>query len=202
MSPPALFPADWIRTADEAADDLELAVLLVNSLDQLSDPADRLTTIDWFIAVLAATGHAEQSAALRPDDVPALRVLREGLQATFTAGTAEAAAAALNPLLLAAHAIPVLVAGPDDDAALAVAPDAAGAAALAARLPAAVAGFIAQQGLRRLGSCAARPCACVYVDRSRAANRRYCCDQCNDRAAASAYRKRQSLPYMIPTPRA
>jgi len=28
MSPPALFPADWIRAADEAAEDLELAVLL------------------------------------------------------------------------------------------------------------------------------------------------------------------------------
>jgi predicted RNA-binding Zn ribbon-like protein len=202
MSPPALFPADWIRAADEAAEDLELAVLLVNSLDQLSDPADRLTGIDWFAAVLAATGHAGQAEALRPADVPALRVLREGLQATFTADTTAAAAAALNPLLLAARAIPVLVAGPDDAAGLAVAPDADGAAALAARLPAAVAGFIAQHGLRRLGSCAARPCTCVYVDRSRAANRRYCCDQCNDRAAASAYRKRQSMPYLISPPRA
>ena len=203
MPPSALFPADWIRPADGApADDLELAVLLVNSLDQLADPPDRLTAIDWFAAVLAATGHGEQAVALRPADVPALRALRAGLQATFTAGTGAAAAAALNPLLLAAGAIPVLVAGADGTACLEVAPGAAGAAALSARLPAAVAGFIARHGLRRLGSCAAQPCACVYVDRSRAANRRYCCDQCNDRAAASAYRRRQSLPHQIPPARA
>jgi predicted RNA-binding Zn ribbon-like protein len=202
MTSPVLFPADWIRPADGApADDLELAVLLVNSLDHLAVPADRLTSIDWYAAVLSATGHAGLAEALRPADVPALRVLRDGLQATFTADRAGAAAAALNPLLLAAGAIPVLVAGPGDDVGLAVAPGAAGAQALAARLPAAVAAFIARHGLRRLGSCAAGPCACVYVDRSRAASRRYCCDQCNDRAAASAYRRRQSLPHQIPPPR-
>jgi predicted RNA-binding Zn ribbon-like protein len=199
MPAPALFPADWIRAADGApADDLALAVLLVNSLDQLADPPDRLTSVDWYAAVLNATGHPGQAAALRPADVPGLAVLRDGLRATFTADTAEAAAAALNPLLLSAGAIPVLVAGPGGSAGLAVAPSAAGAEALAARLPAAVAGFIARYGLRRLGSCAARPCACVFVDRTRAANRRYCCDLCNDRAAASAYRRRQSLPHQIP----
>jgi predicted RNA-binding Zn ribbon-like protein len=203
MAAPALFPADWIRPADGTpADDLALAVLLVNSLDQLADPPDRLTTVDWYAAVLAATGHPRQAAALRPADVPGLRGLRDGLRATFTAGTAGAAAAALNPLLLAAAAIPVLIAGPGDSAGLAVAPGAAGAAALAARLPAALAAFIARHGLRRLGSCAAGPCACVFVDRTRAGNRRYCRDLCNDRAAASAYRRRQSLPHQIPPPRA
>jgi predicted RNA-binding Zn ribbon-like protein len=202
MPAPALFPADWIRPADGTpADDLALAVLLVNSMDHLADPPDRLTTIDWYAAVLAATGHAGQAAALRPADVPRLRVLRDGLRAAFTAGTAAAAAAALNPLLLAAAAIPVLTAGPGDEAGLAVAPGAAGAGALAARLPAALAAFIAGYGLRRLGACAAGPCACVFVDRTRAANRRYCCDQCNDRAAASAYRRRQSLPHQILPPR-
>jgi predicted RNA-binding Zn ribbon-like protein len=199
MPAPALFPADWIRPADGApADDLALAVLLVNSLDHTADPPDRLTSIDWFRKVLQATGHPRQAAAVGPADVAALRVLRDGLRATFTAGSAEAAAAALNPLLLAALAIPVLVAVPGGAAGLAVAPGTAGAAALAARLPAAVAAFIARHGLRRLGSCAARPCACVFVDRTRAANRRYCRDLCNDRAAASAYRRRQSLPHQIP----
>src|SRR5215470_19817846 len=36
------------------------------------------------------------------------------------------------------------------------------------------------------------PWDCVYVDRSRARTRRYCCDQCNDRAAAAAYRRRHT----------
>jgi predicted RNA-binding Zn ribbon-like protein len=66
-----------------------------------------------------------------------------------------------------------------------------GLPALAARLPAALAAHVARHGLTRLGSCAAHPCACVYVDRTRAGRRRYCCDLCNDRAAA-AYRNRHS----------
>jgi predicted RNA-binding Zn ribbon-like protein len=204
MPAPALFPADWVPPADGdgPADDLALAVLLVNSLDHLADPPDRLASIGWYAAVLRATGHGGHAAALRPADLPRLRILRDGLRATFLADTAEAAAAALNPLLLTAGAIPVLVAGPGGSAGLAVAPGAAGALALAARLPGAVAGFIARHGLRRLGSCAARPCACVFVDRTRAASRRYCCDLCNDRAAASAYRRRQSLPHQVPPPRA
>jgi predicted RNA-binding Zn ribbon-like protein len=199
MPAPALFPADWIRPADGGpADDLTLAVLLVNSLDDMADPPDRLTGIDWYAAVLRETGHPGQAAALRPADVPGLVALRTGLRAAFTADTAEAAAAALNPLLLSAGAIPVLVPAADGTPGLAVAPGETGAGALSARLPAAVAGFIARHGLRRLGSCAARPCACVFVDRTRAGNRRFCCDQCNDRAAASAYRRRQSLPHQIP----
>ena len=64
MPAPALFPADWIRPADGApADDLALAVLLVNSLDHTADPPDRLTSIDWFRKVLQATGHPRQAAA-------------------------------------------------------------------------------------------------------------------------------------------
>jgi len=44
----------------------------------------------------------------------------------------------------------------------------------------------------RMGVCQAAPCNCVYIDRSRARTRRYCCDQCNDRASIAAYRRRQS----------
>ena len=38
----------------------------------------------------------------------------------------------------------------------------------------------------RPGVCHAGPCRCVYADR-RARSSRYCCGQCNDRAAAAAY---------------
>jgi predicted RNA-binding Zn ribbon-like protein len=188
-----LFPAGWLRAAGGApADDLELAVLLVNSYDELADPPDRLTTIDWYAAVLRAVGHAEHAAALGPGDLGILRALRCGLRAAFTAATAEAAAQALNPLLLTAAAVPVLVLEPDGRTRLGVAPGVTGLPALAARLPTALAGHIARHGLTRLGWCAAHPCACVYVDRTRAGNRRYCCDLCNDRAAAAAYRNRHS----------
>ena len=187
----SLFPPGWLRTADGApADDLELAVLLVNSHDELADPPDRLATIDWYAAVLRAVGHPEHAAALRPGDIAALRALRAALRAAFTAATPEAAAQVLNPLLLTAAAVPVLVPEPGGRARLGVAPGVTGVPALAARLPTALAAHIARRGLTRLGSCAAHPCACVYVDRTRAGTRRYCCDLCNDRAAAAAYRNR------------
>jgi predicted RNA-binding Zn ribbon-like protein len=187
------FPQGWLRTADGTpADDMELAVLLVNSRDEIADPPDRLATIDWYAAALRAVGHPEHAAALRPGDVAALRALRAALRATFTAASLEAAASVLNPLLLTTAAIPVLVPGPGGSARLAVAPGVTGVPALAARLPTALAAHIARHGLTRLGSCAAHPCSCVYVDRTRARIRRYCCDPCNDRAAAAAYRNRRS----------
>jgi predicted RNA-binding Zn ribbon-like protein len=188
-----LFPPGWLHTADsEPADDMDLAILLVNSYDELADPPDRLATIDWYAAVLRAVGHPEHAIALGPGDLGLLRALRGGLHAAFTAATPQAAALALNPLLLTAAAVPVLVPGPDGCARLSVAPGATGLPALAARLPAALAAHIARYGLTRMGSCAANPCACVYVDRTRAGNRCYCCDLCNDRAAAAAYRNRHS----------
>jgi len=186
-----LFPPGWLRTtSSEPADDLELAVLLVNSHDELADPPDRLATLDWYAAVLRAVGHPEHANALGPGDLGVLRALRAGLRAAFTAASPEAAALALNPLLLMAAAVPVLVPGPDSHVQLRVAPSAIGLPALAARLPTALAAHMARYGLTRLGSCAAHPCACVYVDRTRAGHRRYCCDLCNDRAAATAYRNR------------
>jgi predicted RNA-binding Zn ribbon-like protein len=55
----------------------------------------------------------------------------------------------------------------------------------------ALARAVAVGGTQRVGTCAAPPCRCVYIDRTRAARQRYCCDVCNDRAAATAYRARQ-----------
>jgi predicted RNA-binding Zn ribbon-like protein len=186
-----LYPPDWVRAADGApATDLELAVLLVNSLDALAEPADRLHTIDWYAEVLTATGHPGHAAALRPEHVPGLRALRGQLRSAFTATDGPAAARALNPALLDARAVPVLVPDPGGAPRLAVAPGETGWPALRARLPAALAAHIDQHGLRRLGTCAASPCDCAFVDHTRAASRRYCCDLCNDRASAAAYRRR------------
>lgn len=186
----SLYPRGWTHADGQPADDLDLVVLLINSHDNLVDPPDRLATIDWYAAVLTATGHDAHAADLKVGDAPALRRLRHGLRSAFAAPTAESAAQALNPLLLQAAAVPLLVPLADGGISLAVAPGRTGLPALAARLPAALAAYIAQHGVERLGLCAARPCACAYIDRSRAGNRRYCCDPCNDRAAAAAYRRR------------
>lgn len=184
-------PPGWLhRPGGSPADDLDLAVLLVNSYDLLDDPPDRLTTIDWYVDALRAAGHPGLAKRLRPADLTPLRELRDRLAEVFVASSVDDAAEVLNPLLVAAGAVPVLVPGADDRTELRVAPDATGLAALQARLPSAVAAQVAAHGLRRMGTCAAGPCRCAYVDRTRSGNRRYCCDLCNDRAAAAAYRRR------------
>jgi len=61
---PALadYVRDWLKRRDGPASDLDLVVLLVNSLDLLADPPDRLTDVAWFGAVLVDVGR-EISAA-------------------------------------------------------------------------------------------------------------------------------------------
>lgn len=186
----AEYVKDWLERPGAPASDLDLVVLLLNSLDLLEKPADRLTGLTWFQAVLADVGRDDIGAALRPGDVGGLRELRESLRAVFQADSPARAAAILNPLLTGAAAVPQLVVSAGR-AELQVAPGERGLAALAARLPAALAGHIARRGTGRLGTCAALPCQCAFVDHTRAQTRRYCCTACNDRAAARLYRQRK-----------
>jgi predicted RNA-binding Zn ribbon-like protein len=181
---------DWLERRTGPASDLDLAVLLVNSLDLLENPADRLTDLTWIREVLADVGHRGIAGALAGADLAGLRELRAGLQAVFAAASPREAAAVLNPMLQRAAAIPQLVVS-EAGARLQVAPGQAGLAALTARLPAALAEHIAHSGTDRLGSCAARPCQCAFIDRTRARTRRFCCSACNDRAAARQYRQRK-----------
>jgi len=181
---------DWLERPGEPASDLDLVVLLLNSLDLLDDPPDRLARLTWLREVLAAVGRDDIGGALTARDLAGLRELRESLRAVFQAGSPAEAASLLNPLLVRAPAVPQLVAT-GAGLRLQVAPGARGLAALSARLPAALAEHIAGRGLDRLGTCAALPCQCAFIDRTRAQTRRFCCTACNDRAAAQLYRRRK-----------
>ena len=97
----------------------------------------------------------------------------------------------LNPLLEKAQAIPLLVVDQTASPTLRVGVGLRGVAALEARLPAALAAYVAEHGTSRLGVCGSDPCRCVFVDRTRAGTRKYCCTYCNDRYAARAYRRRK-----------
>lgn len=210
----ASFPADWIGRGDGAvATDLDLAVLLVNTLDLLEDPADRLTDLAWFTDALGQVGHRGLADALSPGDLPGLRELRDVLRSVFEAVDVEIAITILNRQLVAANAVFLLASEapqsvrdrpgdrpgdrlgerPGDGRGIrfTATPDRQGLSALAARLPAALATYIAEHGLTRLGVCRSDPCRCAFVDRTRAGTRRYCCVYCNDRYAARAYRRRQ-----------
>lgn len=181
---------DWLERPGAPASDLDLVVLLLNSLDLLEQPSDRLTDLSWFRAVLPEVGRDDIAAALTPGDVGKLRDLRESLRAVFQADSPGQAAEILNPLLVRAAAVPQLVVS-GAGAEVRVAPGERGLAALAARLPAALAGHIAARGTGRLGTCAALPCQCAFIDHTRGQTRRYCCTACNDRAAARLYRQRK-----------
>ena len=54
-----------------------------------------------------------------------------------------------------------------------------------------MAAYVVEHGTGRLGVCGSDPCRCVFVDRTRAGTRKYCCTYCNDRFAARAYRRRK-----------
>jgi predicted RNA-binding Zn ribbon-like protein len=191
MTSRAPFPRDWLPA--EAASDLDLALLLVNSFDLLDEPADRLHDLGWLVAAYGAAGHRELAGQLESADLASLRALRETLRDAFVLDDPAAVSDSLNALLRVSPAPELVpVAGSRDRVRLAVAPGLVGYPALAARLPAAVAGHLAVHGTRRLGSCASDPCRCVFVDRTRAGTRRYCCGYCNDRAAARSYRRRRA----------
>lgn len=186
------FPPDWLDPRSTgAASDLDLAVLLVNSLDLLDPEPDRLRDLGWFRSVLRQVGHGDLAGQLRPADVRGLRTLREQLRAVFSCTDPRRLPALLNPVLDRARAVPHLVSDQAGALRLEVGEDRRGLAALQARLPAALSAYVADHGLDRLGTCAAAPCACAFVDRTRAGTRRYCCGWCNDRAAAKAYRVRR-----------
>lgn len=186
------FPVDWLEhDLSQPATDLDLAVLLINSWDLLDDPPDRLRDLAWLGAALRAVGHDRLADELSESDVPALRRLRDRLRPAFEATGDATAAAVLNPLVIRARAVPVLVADSAGVKVL-VAPERSGVDALAARLPAALVTFIGERGVRRLGTCAAGPCTCAFIDRTRARTRRFCCTYCNDREAARSYRARRS----------
>jgi predicted RNA-binding Zn ribbon-like protein len=192
----ARFPSDWLETRGACtATDLDLAVLLVNTVDLLEDPPDRLTNIEWFLSALAQVGHESIASALTPADLPPLRELRSAMRSVFEAVSAVHAAAILNARLEAARAVFLLVVEepetPSERVRFDVGVARTGIEALEARLPAAVAVHIARHGVDRLGACGSDPCRCAFVDRTRAGTRRYCCSWCNDRAAARAYRKRR-----------
>jgi predicted RNA-binding Zn ribbon-like protein len=188
---PRGFPVDWLADPAAPATDVELALLLVNSHDLLEERPDRLVDLTWLSQAYSGVGHDDLVAALADSDLPRLRELRAALRRAFEHDDASEVAAVLNPLLERAHAVPLLVVDPDAGPALRVGVGLRGLAALEARLPAALAAYVVEHGPDRLGVCHSDPCRCVFVDRTRAGTRKYCCTYCNDRYAARAYRRRK-----------
>lgn len=170
---------------------LDLAVELINTYWVLASPPDRLTDTRVYQRILRNADEHSLAGQLTPADLPELRTLRAQLTPIFAATTVEQAAGILDPLLRDA-AIPARLTTSDHAARWDWGAGQQGMTALRSRLLTALATHLIRHGTARLGTCHAPPCTCVYIDRSRARTRRYCCDQCNDRAAAAAYRRRNN----------
>lgn len=171
--------------------DLDLAVELINTHWVLANPPDRLTDTGVYQRILRNAGEHALAGQLTSGDLAGLQTLRAQLAPIFAATTVEDAAGILDPLLRDA-AIPARLTTSDHAAHWDWGAGQRGMPALRSRLLTALATHLIRHGTARLGTCHAPPCTCVYVDRSRARTRRYCCDQCNDRAAATAYRHRNN----------
>jgi len=199
--------------ADDA--DLRLAVAFVNTYDLLELPPDMLT-----LAVAARICRAHQRVAVgdRLDAIPPsdadralerLRDLRDGLYRIFAAADAPEAAVAVNAVMDEQTLRPHVIVSPDERLRLTLtvplasdplASDPAASyplgsdpvAALGAIVTGALAHALVVGGSGRLGTCAGDPCRCVFVDRTRAGRQRFCCQLCNDRVAAAAYRSRHA----------
>ncbi len=168
-----------------------LAVDLVNSWDELEDqpeliegPADVRVWLDWH-------GFHRVARGIRAGDVePTLR-LRERLESVFDAEDEAQAVALLNELARE-HGTPPQLERADEGWRLRSWPDErAGLSAVAAYAAVALLEAIRDLGWDRFGRCAGAPCRCAYVDRSRNASRRFCCELCADRVAQAEHRRRK-----------
>ena len=181
--------------------DLKLAIAFVNTYDLLESPPDILT-MERAVAIAGAYGRpglADRLAAIPPARAGAaldrMRAVRGQLYQIFAAAEADAAVDALNVALDSQPVRPRIAAGPDGSLRLTAAlatDDFDPVTELAAVATDALAQAMAVGGPGRFGTCAGDPCRCVYVDRTRAGRQRFCCQLCNDRMAAAAYRSRRA----------
>ena len=172
-------------------DSIALAVALVNTWDVLNDPPELLREVETLRVVLRAFGLDEDAKRASERDLVSVRRVRDRLRRAFEADDDGVAVAELNDLAREAGAVPQLERenggwafryGPGRQPL---------ATELAGRAAVALLGVIEEEGWTRFGLCAAAPCCCVFVDRSRNRSRRYCCDLCADRATQAAARRRR-----------
>jgi predicted RNA-binding Zn ribbon-like protein len=172
-------------------DSIALAVALANTWDVLNDPPEILRDVEHLQLILRAFGLEGEAGLATDRDLAPLRDMRERLRRAFEARDVAAAVEELNALARDAGAVPQLERANGGWTFHYGFGRRALADELGARSAVALLGVIEEGGWRRFGRCAASPCCCVFVDRSRNRSRRYCCDLCADRATQAAARRRR-----------
>lgn len=170
-------------------DPVALAVDIANTWDELAQPPELLRDVALLRRFLARRGFEAEARRCGERELDGVRALRDRLRATFEVADEEAAVKALNAVLRESSATAQLeragrgwrfrYVGPLLDV-------------LASTTASSLLEAIRTDGWQRFGVCAASPCCCVFVDRSRNRSRRYCSDLCADRVAQAAYRARRA----------
>ena len=172
-------------------DSIALAVALANTWDVLNDPPEHLDDVGLLRVILREFGLHEQATRAEEADLAPLRGLRDRLRRAFEAEGEEAAVRELNAIAREASAIPQLERGNGHWEFRYGRGERSLTSELAGKTSVALLGVIEQEGWTRFGLCAASPCCCVFIDRSRNRSRRYCCHYCADRATQAAARRRR-----------
>jgi len=162
-------------------DPVAFAVALVNTWDELEDPPELLR--DRVILRRFLGRHGFERVPKLED----VRVLRDRLRAAFEVEDEPSAVDALNRILRGSEAKPQLVGG---SGAWQLRWTGRPLDVLASTAATSLLEAIRVDGRQRFGICAAAPCCCVFVDRSRNRSRRYCSSLCADRVAQAAHRRR------------
>ena len=171
----------------------DLAVAIVNTWETLPSPHEGLEDVEDLRIFLRAVGRPEAAAEAKDRDLPEFKQLRGRLRRVFETDDVAEAAGVLNAIATESAAVPRL-APASDGWRLEFGP---GDGSITSRLAATAAGALIEivraHGLTRLGTCAAEPCTCAYVDRTKNRSKRYCCELCADRAAQRDYRARRRV---------
>jgi predicted RNA-binding Zn ribbon-like protein len=175
------------------ADDLDIALGLLNTWDEYNDDPELLRDHQSLARFLRRAGYERAAERVTPEDVEPMREVRERLRRAWSAATEDEAVTALNAVLAETDPRPRLARAPGGEWSFAFGPPSEeGPAFLAALSAAALLGAISEHGWERFGVCDAAPCRCVYVDRTHGRSRRFCCRLCADRASQAAYRARRA----------
>jgi predicted RNA-binding Zn ribbon-like protein len=172
-------------------DSIALAVALVNTWDVLNDPPEHLDDVEMLELILRAFGLNEEAGRASAGDLAPVRRLRDRLRRAFETDDEAEAVRELNAVARDAGAVPQLERGNGGWTFRYGRRSRTLATDLAGRTSVALLGVIEEDGWNRFGLCAASPCCCVFVDRSRNRSRRYCCHYCADRATQAAARRRR-----------
>ncbi len=177
---------------------LRLAIAFLNTYDLLEPQPELLSLakLERITRDCGFPGLAARIAHLGDPDLLRLRRIRDDLYPIFAAPDHETKVRALNAALTDADVTPRVIAEPGGGVRLAAAPSSATPTVpgeLSALVIDAIAHAMTIGGPERFGTCVGDPCRCVYVDRTRAGRQRFCCQLCNDRMAAAAYRSRKAI---------